>query len=254
MAPGEPCYPDDISDADAAAANAQQLVCQLIPGPPQTVTIPAAFQNAQAGDVILSPAPTGDGDMIAAMFQALTPPQHHGHSGIMTANFYELTHCTASVQRIKDNVNNNALGIPTSLNGSVLQYAWPGSVTQTIDEATTSVPWIDPGGTKYWESSFNYDDRGSPQQLIPPLVVKPLPWNEQTARPLLRQAADLARSKGAQYDSNGNRLKPGGCYYSFYNYTKPQISAGFTDAAPAACRLGSRATRPRSAHHSSGCA
>ena len=243
VAPSATCYPDDISDADAASAAAQQLVCQLTSGPPETVTIPSAFQNAQAGDVILSPAPTGDGDLIAAMFQALTPPQHHGHSGIMTANFYELTHCTASVARIKANTNKDAAGIPTSLNGQMLQYGWPGSITQTIDEATNSVPWTAPEGAVYWEQSFNYDDRGSPQQLIPPLVIKPLPENEQTARPLLRQAADLARSKGARYASKfnlpvlktpGEQLSIGGCYYSFYNYTKPQISAGFTDLAPAA--------------------
>jgi len=242
VAPGAPCYPDDISDADAASAAAQQLVCQLTPGPSQTVTIPAAFQNAQAGDVILSPAPTGDGDLIAAMFAALTPPQRHGHSGLMTANFYEITHCTASVARIAANTNNDAVGVPTSLNGQMLQYGWPGSITQTIDEATNSVPWTAPEGATYSESSFNFDDRGNPQQLIPPMVVKPLPENEQTARPKLRQAADLARSKGAQYASPynqpagkllGEQLSIGGCYYSFYNYTKPQISAGFTDPAPA---------------------
>ena len=233
VAPGAVCYPDDISDADATAAAAQQLVCQLTPGPAQTVTIPAAFQNAQAGDVILSPAPTGDGDLIAAMFSALTPPQHHGHSGIMTANFYEITHCTASVQRIKDNLNSDSLG-QASLNGNMLQYAWPGSVTQTIDEATTLVPRIDPEGKKYAEPSFNFDARGNPQQLIYPLVIKPLPEYEQMARPLLRQAADLARSKGAQYDKDGNRVSSAGAYYSFYNYTKPQVSAGFTDPAPSA--------------------
>jgi len=243
VAPSATCYPDDISDADAASAAAQQLVCQLVPGPPETVTVPAAFQNAQAGDVILSPAPTGDGDLIAAMFAALTPSQHHGHSGIMTANFYEITHCTASVARIAANVNNDAVGIPTSLNEQMLQYGWPGSLTQTIDEATNPVPWTAPEGTTYTEASFNYDDRGNPQQLIPPMVVKPLPENEQMARPLLRQAADLARSKGAQYasqfnhppgKSKGELLSIGGCYYSFYNYTQAQISAGFTDPAPAA--------------------
>jgi hypothetical protein len=243
VAPGATCYPDDISDADAASAAAQQLVCQLTPAPPQTVTIPAAFQNAQAGDVILSPAPTGDGDLIAAMFAALTPPQRHGHSGIMTANFYEITHCTASVARISANLNNDAVGIPTSLNGQTLQYGWPGSIIQTIDEATNSVPWTAPEGATYSETSFNFDDRGNPQQLIPPMVVKPLPENEQMARPKLRQAADLARSKGARYASPfnqppgktpGEQLSIGGCYYSFYNYTMPQISGGFTDPAPAA--------------------
>jgi hypothetical protein len=57
----------------------------------------------------------------------------------------------------------------------------------------------------------------------------------------LRKAADTARSKGAEYDSSGaqntpagaKRLKNGGCYYSFYAYTDPQLSAGFTDAAGA---------------------
>ena len=262
VAPGAACYPDDISDADAASAATQHLVCQLTAGPPQTVTIPSAFQNAQAGDVILSPAPTGDGDLIAALFAALTPPQHHGHSGIMTANFYEITHCTASVARISANLNKDAVGIPTSLNSQMLQYGWPGSITQTIDEATNSVPWTAPEGATYWETSFNYDDRGNPQRLIPPLVVKPLPENEERARPKLRQAADLARSKGArygsQYDSTGGReagkqLSIGGCYYSFYNYTKPQISAGFTDAAPAAGGW-ARECPPPFARHSSGCA
>ena len=94
VAAGNDCYPDDISDADAATASAQQLVCQLTSAT-ETETIMSSFQNAQAGDVILSPAPVGAGDLIAAMFSALSPPQHWGHSGIMTANFFEITHCTA---------------------------------------------------------------------------------------------------------------------------------------------------------------
>jgi hypothetical protein len=63
VADGNECYPDDISDAAAAAASAQQLVCQLT-GVPQTVEIPGSFQNAQAGDIILSPSPVGGGDLI----------------------------------------------------------------------------------------------------------------------------------------------------------------------------------------------
>jgi hypothetical protein len=232
VAAGSDCYPDDISDADAATASAQQLVCQLtnITG---TQIIPSSFQNAQAGDVILSPAPVDGGDMIAAMFKALTPPQHHGHSGIMTANFFEITHCTASVDRITANVNKVAGVVPTSLNGNMLQYAWPGSLTQSIDDATTSVPFMDPSGATYQMKSFNTDQQGDGMEIIPPLVVKPLPENEAAARPFLRKAADTARSKGAQYDSSGNLLRKGGCYYSFYAYTDPQISEGFTDAAGA---------------------
>ncbi len=231
VAEGNECYPDDISDADYATANAEQLVCQLT-GSTETITMPASFQNAQQGDVILSPAPAGGGDMIAAMFKALTPPQHHGHSGIMTRNFLEITHCTASPDRITANLNKILVGIPTSLKGDMLQYGWPGSITQSIDDAISS-SLKDPGGASYGFSSFNPGTIGDGFELIPPLVVKPLPDNEANFRPTLRKVADTARSKGAQYDSNGNLVTKGGCYYSFYCYTKPEISAGFTDPAGA---------------------
>lgn len=230
VAAGNECYPDDISDADAATAGAQQLVCQLTTDV-ETVTVPSAFQNAQQGDIILSPAPVGTGDMIAAMFRALIPPQHHGHSGMMTANFYEITHCTASPNRISSNLNKDALGIPTSLNANMLQYAWPGSMTQSIDDATSQLYYIDPDNNSYPLQSFNTDSEGQGYEVIPPLVIKPLPENEATVRPQLRKAADIARSKGAQYDENGKLQTKGGCYYSFYCYTDPQISAGFGDAA-----------------------
>jgi hypothetical protein len=232
VAAGNECYPDDISDADAAAAATAQLVCQLTTQV-ETVTVPAAFQNALQGDVILSPAPVGSGDMIAAMFRALIPPQHHGHSGMMTANFYEITHCTASSARISTNLNTDLLGIPTSLNPNLLQYAWPGSMTQSIDDATTALNYIDPDNNSYSMQSFNTDSEGEGYEVIPPLVIKPLPENEGTVRTRLRAAADIARSKGAQYDSTGKLTTKGGCYYSFYCYTDPQIAAGFTDAAGA---------------------
>jgi hypothetical protein len=232
VAEGNECYPDDISDADAATAAQQQLVCQLT-GETQQATIPAAFQNAQAGDIILSPSPIGSGDLISALFRSLSPPQHHGHSGMMTMNFYEITHCTASVDRISSNLNKDAAGIPTSLNANYLQYGWPGSITQSIDDTITSVPMKDPGGTTYMIDGFNVDSEGEGTEIIPPLVVKPMPENEAAFRPTLRKVADTARSKGARYDSNGNMTQPGGCYYAFYAYTKPEISAGFTDPAGA---------------------
>jgi hypothetical protein len=230
VAEGQECYPDAISDADAVKAAAEQLVCQLT-GQPVSVTVPGQFQNALQGDVILSPAPVGGGDLIAAMFNALIPPQHHGHSGLMTLNFYEITHCTATPQRMMDNMNKDSVGIPTSFNGSMLQYGWPGSMTQSIDDATSNLPYKDPGATTYYITSFNTDVEGDGFELIPPLVVKPLPENEAAVRPLLRKAGETGRSKGARYDAKGNLTQKGGCYYSFYCYTKPEISAGFIDKA-----------------------
>jgi hypothetical protein len=232
VAEGNECFPDDISDADAENAAAKQLVCQLT-GETQQATIPAAFQNAQAGDIILSPSPIGDGDLISALFRALSPAQHHGHSGIMTMNFYEITHCTASVDRISANLNKDAVGIPTSLNANYLQYGWPGSITQSVDDTVQSVPMKDPGGTTYMIDGFNSDSEGEGTEIIPPLVVKPMPEHEAAVRPTLRKVADTARSKGARYDPAGNLTQPGGCYYAFYAYTKPEISEGFTDPASA---------------------
>jgi hypothetical protein len=232
VAEGNECFPDDISDADAQTAASQQLVCQLTSETRQA-TIPAAFQNAQAGDIILSPSPIGDGDLISALFRALNPPQHHGHAGIMTMNFYEITHCTASVDRISANLNTDAAGIPTSLKADYLQYGWPGSITQSIDDTVRSLPFKDPGGTVYMIDGFNTDSEGVGTEIIPPLVVKPLPEDEVVARPALRKVADTARSKGARYDSAGNMVQPGGCYYAFFAYTKPEISENFTDRAGA---------------------
>ena len=228
VAEGTPCYPDAISDADAAKAAAEQLVCQLT-GQSASVTMPGAFQNALQGDVILSPAPVGGGDLIASMFSALIPPQHHGHSGLMTLNFYEITHCTASVDRMSNNMNKDAVGIPTSFNGNMLQYGWPGSMTQSIDDTTSNLAYKDPGGDTYYITSFNTDREGDAFEVVPPLVVKPMPENEAAARPLLRKAGETGRSKGARYDANGNMTQKGGCYYSFYCYTKPEIAAGFTN-------------------------
>jgi hypothetical protein len=175
--------------------------------------------------------------MIAAMFKALNPPQYHGHSGIMTSNFFEITHCTASPERITANLDqvtvDGVVTIPTSLRPDFLQYAWPGSLTQSVEDAVNSIELKDPGGTSYSFSSFNPGSEGEGTEIIPPLVIKPLPENEATVRPTLRKVADTARSKGAIYDSNGDLKRKGGCYYCFYCYTKPEISLGFTDGAAA---------------------
>jgi hypothetical protein len=238
VAAGNQCYPDDITDADLKTADAQQLVCQLTDDT-MTATIPSMFQNAMQGDIILSPAPSGNGDLIAALFSVLTPPQTHSHSGMMTADYAEITHNTAAQGRYTGSLTTDVLGIPTGVQPAALQYGWPGSLTQSIDDATNTVYLADPGGTTYSLSSFDTDQQGDPFSLIYPLVVKPLPEHEEAVRATLRKAADIARSKGAQYEPGGTKNKPstlkqkGACYYSFYAYTIPQLSAGFTQPAPA---------------------
>lgn len=241
IAAGNICDPDNISDADATTAKNAGLACQLTSQTEQ-VLMPGSFQNAQKGDVILSPGQDGADNMIGALLRSLSPSQYHSHSGLMTRNYFEITHCTASAQRLTDSNNLTGIGGAGGVKPDILQYAWPGTITQSIDAAINGERWNDPqdpsGNTFYMVQGFNPEPLGIENNnndftLVYPMVVKPLPENEAAVRPALRHAADLARAKGAKVDQNGNQTQMGGCYYCFYGYTKPEIAAGFTDPAPA---------------------
>jgi hypothetical protein len=210
------------------------LACQLTS---ETITIqmPAQFLNALKGDIVLSPA---NGSLIGNMLMALSPAQYHSHSGLMTENFGQITHCTAAESRIGSYLDTDAVGIPTRFKLEQLQYLWPGSITQTVDESvSTAATWRDPQmpNKLYNPGGFVPEDQnvwdGGRFILIQPLVVKPLWENEGSARPQLQTAANIAIAKGATIDNNGTMVKYPGCYYSFYCYTLPEESVGFTDAA-----------------------
>jgi hypothetical protein len=224
---GADCDPDNISDAAAASAASLHLACQLTNETGER-SMPGSYQNAQMGDVILAP---GGDSPIAKLLRGLTPPQHYAHSGIMTQNQVEITHCTAADSRYGDYTT--GIGGVGGIQPDVLQYGWPGCITQTLDNAIGGQNTIDPSGKVYYIGDFN--SAPTPEfSLVPPLVIKPLPENEETARPVLRTVAATARSKGAQIDGQGNlTFQKGACYYSLYAYTKPEIGAGFGDPAPA---------------------
>jgi hypothetical protein len=232
---GQICDPANISAADAATAAANHLVCQLTTET-GTYMIPGQFLNALMGDTVLSPA---NGSLIGNMLMALSPAQYHSHSGLMTANFAQITHCTASEERFGAYLNTDVIGIPTSFNAEKLQYLWPGSITQAIDDAVNGATFRDPEmpNKTYSIGGFTPEDQtvwdGGRFVLIQPLVVKPLPENEAAVRPRLQAAANIAIAKGATVDNNGTFTKYPGCYYSFYCYTLPEQAAGFGNAAPA---------------------
>ncbi len=238
---GQVCDPDNISDSDAATAENAGLACQTTKVT-ETVLIPGSFQNAQKGDVILSPGQDGADNLIGALLRSLVPPQYHSHSGLMTQNYFEITHCTASENRLV--ASSNLVGFEGigGIQPNVLEFGWPGSITQTVDNAINGERWNDPidpsGKTAYIVQGFNPEPLGIENSsndfvLVYPMVVKPMPENEELARPLLRRAADLARSKGAKVDGSGNLIKQAGAYYCFYAYSNPAISTGFTSPAPA---------------------
>ncbi len=228
VAAGQICDPENLPVPPPA-----NLACQLT-SETGIYQIPGQFLNALMGDVVLSPA---NGSLIGNMLMALSPAQYWSHSGLMTANFGQITHCTASEQRISAYLNTDALGIPTSFKSEQLQYLWPGSITQTVDDAVNGATWRDPQmpNETYSIAGFNPEDQtvwdGGRFVLIHPLVVKPSQQNESTARPQLRAAANVALGKGATIDGNGTMVKGPGCYYSFYCYTLPEESAGFADPA-----------------------
>ncbi len=223
---------DQACDGDAASAAARQLVCQLTDGN-STVVMQGSFRNALKGDVVLSPGGGAADQMISNLMRGFNPPQYHSNCGIMTQNFVEFTHCTSSADRLADNTT--GIGGASGIQPDVLQFGWPGSITQTIDAAMNGEPRIDPNGKTYNVGAFTAEALGTMANgdfvLTPALVVKPVPENEGTVRPMLRQAANTARSKGGRVDLNGNLTQKPGCYYSLFAYTKPEISAGFANPA-----------------------
>ncbi len=218
---GQICDPDNISSSQQATATAQQLVCQLT-DVTETVMMPAEFQNALKGDVILSPGGTS---MISQLLRSMSPPQYHAHSGIMSKNFIEITHCTASEDRLPDYTQ--GVGGSGGIQPDVLTYMWPGSITQSIGAAVNGENWIDPNGKSYNIGGFTPEAIGNTDNdqfvLTPPLVVKPDP--ESTAvRTTLQTVAEYARARGGQVDSSGNVTVNPGAHYRLYCYTKPEIA------------------------------
>jgi len=231
VAEGEVCNPDNISDADKALADAQQLVCQLS-DEKKEVTMPGRFMNGRRGDVVLSPGGPG---LIGSLLREVDPPQRYSHSGIMTRNYDEVTHSTASEDRIYDYLVGTLSEGTDGIRPDILQWMWPGVVTQKVEAAVNGEDWSDPeSGKSYSISSFSGHAVGVTHndqfQIVPPLIVKPDPMLETTqVRNDLHAVATTARNDGAELD-NGNLIRPYKSHYRLFCYTDPSI--GLTDVAP----------------------
>lgn len=225
IAAGEICDPDNLTEAERATADQQQLVCQLT-GEIEEVLMPGRFMNARKGDIILSPGGTG---LIGTLLRNVDPPQQYSHSGMMTRNYDELTHSTASEELIDEYIDAES---PTDgLPANMIKYMWPGVVTQPVEAAIHGEPYPHPEtGKQYSISSFGTHAVGVTHNgqfmMVPPLVVKPDPLLETDAiRAKLHAVADWAR---------GNGYRPGGTpksHYRLFAYTDPTI--GQTTTAPA---------------------
>ena len=182
--------------------------------------MPARFMNAKKGDLILNPS---NGSLISAVLQTVTPPQRYSHSGIMTRNRDEITHSTASEDRLVEFITGDGA------RPDVLKYMWPGVVTQTVEHAVDGEDMVDPEtGKKHSIAGFatiesKMDLGGVAPEIVPAMVVKPDPLKETLEiRQTLHGIADFAAQQA------------GKSHYRFFCYTNPAL--GLTDKAPASAK------------------
>ena len=185
----------------------------------QSVLMPPRFMNASKGDIVIVP---GDGSLISATLAAVSPAQHYSHSGIMTRNRDEITHSTASMERMTDS---DYVGVG-GFRPDILKYLWPGVITQTIDHAISGETFVDPESGKPY-SVGEFGSQQAPQDdldltgasIAVAMVIKPDPLQETAAiRATLHGIADFAVAQA------------GHSHYRFFSYTDPTI--GKTTTAP----------------------
>lgn len=212
------CDPDNspdevIDDPDSDWA------CQATPEKREVIT-KGRFLNARKGDVLLSPGGPG---LIGTMLRQVSPPQRYSHSGIMTRNYDQVTHSTASEDRMLDYPVGSILGEPAPSDGhrpDVVKYGWPGVITQSVEESMHGSEMTDPeSGKKYKISGFSREDSGMSiggnWEIVHPLVIKPDPLQE-AKNPEVRKTLHQVASDALAQTGKG--------HYRFYCYTDPTIA------------------------------
>lgn len=184
------------------------------------IFLPARFMNARKGDLVLNP---GDGSLVSRVLQSVSPSQAYSHSGIMTRNFDEITHSTASQARLT-----SAAFLGTDgFRPDALKYAWPGVITQTVEQAVNGEWLFDIDSAALYQILDFGTLEGKPDlggdalTLAPALVIKPLDETLEI-RQTLNGIADFAAQQA------------GKSHYRFFCYTDPRIAT--TDKAPASAR------------------
>jgi hypothetical protein len=243
---GEICDPDNLSDADVATADGQELVCQAT-DVPENMLLPARWMNARKGDIVL--APGGSGTIGGLMLQ-MNPPQWYSHCGIMTKNYEEITHCTGSEARLKDHLAGFLPGT-NGIDPLALKFVWPGAIVQSVEDSIQGgAPFFDPDNDKWYPlSPFGAHQikltHGGTLKVIHPMVIKPradLELQTPALRTQLHVIADEARKDaGTPGDGvNGSTATLGKFHYRWFCYTDPTIGRGPAAGAEAGWARGTR--------------
>ena len=185
---GEPCVPD-------AEPPRPGITCQATG---EWVKAPSHISNAHKGDIIVAAACS----TIRGLLQQVSPPQRYSHTGMMTQNYYQIRHSTASTERYQDyGVGFTAAG-SDGIRVDVVKYGWPGTITQSVEQAFNGQWMIDPeSGQQYEVAGFAANPIlcNGDTEIIYPVVVKPTPGSDPSIRTLLRSAADAALGLNGHY-------------------------------------------------------
>jgi hypothetical protein len=224
---GQNCDPDNLPGNIPA-----NMVCQATAETKQVYT-DGRFINGRKGDIILSPGGSG---AIGGLLHQVNPAQRWDHSGLITQNYNQITHCTASDDRMMNPryFEGSILGQPAPLRGirtDIIKYGWPGVITQTAANAVGDPNAVQDSTEKYHDPENKDDlytinafsnqpvagDGTSMWKLVQPTIVTADPMLETVQmRELMHKVADAAVAQTNKY------------HYRFYCYTDPTIN----EAAP----------------------
>ncbi|OQN96103.1 hypothetical protein B0A48_18349 [Cryoendolithus antarcticus] len=221
---GAECDPDNLP-----GNTPEGLVCQAN-SETRIITSPGRFMNARKRDVILSPGGNG---LIGGLLTHVNHPQYYSHSGIMTRNYDQITHRTASQERLEaypvGSIPFDGPEPTDDFRPGVVKYDWPGVITQNVEDAVDGQVFTDPDDPNhrpYTIQAFDAVAAGATVQgnwhIIPPIVIKPDPMQET-----MKLREKLHEVAGNAADSVGT------LHYRFYGYSDPKI---VKTAAPADSR------------------
>ena len=205
----------------------------------------AYIANAYRGNLFLCPGSAMG--PIGGLLHDLDPPQHYTHMGIFVADMDLIRHCTMSEDRLNapEYYSGTILGqsVPEDgLKHSLVQYGWPGAVTQSVQQAffadrygtgtppgyagpyrgANLIDWESQQQPKasYLVNALSFDSVSDDGQTwYPPLVVKPCPLLQTPAvTQALQRVATAALSLYA--------------HYRFYAYTNGSIGDDQDFAGP----------------------
>jgi len=211
---GQECDPDNLPDNLPDG-----MVCQLT-AEVEWRYVPGRVLNAKKGDLLLDPGGPG---LVGQLLRQVTPPQFYSHCGIMSKDHIQIRHSTGSDDWLKDHLAGSVLGNKGTdgFDPQALKYLWPGTVTQSVDNAYYGEWLSSPDTGMYRIADFSFaPDLSDSSTIIYPIVVKPNPFDETaTVRRTLHDIADAALA------ING--------HYRLYCYTKPEIALGSDGVAGA---------------------